>query len=63
MSERYLRWTAEVVGVDRILYATDYPFIDTSGGQARSFLEQAPLSAGEKEAIGSGSGERLTRTG
>ncbi len=64
MSERYLRWTAEVVGVDRILYATDYPFIDTSGGQARGFLEKATLSAAEKEAIGSGSWERLTtRTG
>ena len=63
MSERYLRWTAEVVGVDRILYATDYPFIDTSGGRARRFLEQASLSAAEKEAIGSGSWERLTRSG
>ena len=63
MSERYLRWTAEVVGVDRILYATDYPFIDTSSGQARSFLEQASLSAAEREAIGCGSWERLTRAG
>lgn len=26
LSERYLRWTAEVVGVERILYSTDYPF-------------------------------------
>lgn len=63
MSERYLRWTAEVVGLDRILYATDYPFIDTSGGQARGFLEKASLSTAEKEAIGSGNWERLTRTG
>lgn len=26
VSERYLRWTAEVVGTDRMLYSTDYPY-------------------------------------
>ncbi|MCO5997357.1 amidohydrolase family protein [Actinoallomurus rhizosphaericola] len=71
VSERYLRWTAEAVGTDRMLYSTDYPytfgtrpagfpFIDTSGGVARSFLEQAPFSEEEKAAIGSGNWERLT---
>lgn len=46
VSERYLRRTAEVVGTDRMLYSTDYPytfgtrpggfpFLDTSGGVAR----------------------------
>jgi len=71
VSERYLRWTAEVVGTDRMLYSTDYPytfglrpagfpFVDTSGGVARSFLEQAPFTDEEKAAIGSGNWERLT---
>ncbi|MBF8186423.1 amidohydrolase family protein [Nonomuraea sp. K274] len=71
VSERYLRWTAEVVGTDRMLYSTDYPytfgtrpggfpFLDTSGGVARSFLEQAPFTEEEKAAIGSGNWERLT---
>jgi uncharacterized protein len=71
VSERYLRWTAEVVGTERMLYSTDYPytygtrpggfpFLDTSGGVARSFLEQAPFTEDEKVAIGSGSWERLT---
>lgn len=60
MSERYLRWTAEVVGTDRILYATDYPFIDTSAGQARAFLEHAPITDDAKAAIGSGNWQRLT---
>jgi uncharacterized protein len=70
VSERYLRWTAEVVGTDRMLYSTDYPytfgtrpggypFLDTSGGVARSFLEQAPFSDEEKVAIGSGNWEKL----
>ena len=71
VSERYLRWTAEVVGTDRMMYATDYPytygtrpggypFLDTSGGVGRSFLAQAPFTEEEKAAIGSGNWERLT---
>lgn len=71
VSERYLRWTAEVVGTDRMLYSTDYPYtygtrpggfpyLDTSGGVARSFLENAPFTEEEKIAIGSGNWERLT---
>jgi predicted TIM-barrel fold metal-dependent hydrolase len=71
VSDRYLRWTAEVVGTDRMLYSTDYPytygtrpggfpFLDTSAGVARTFLERAPFSDEEKAAIGSGNWERLT---
>ena len=71
VSERYLRWTAEVVGTDRMMYSTDYPytfgtrpggypFLDTSGGVGRSFLEQAPFTQEEKAAIGAGNWERLT---
>ncbi|GAA3112409.1 amidohydrolase family protein [Streptosporangium carneum] len=71
VSERYLRWTAEVVGTDRMLYSTDYPytfgtrpggfpFLDTGKGVARSFLEKAPFTQEEKNAIGSGNWERLT---
>ena len=71
VSERYLRWTAEVVGTGRMMYSTDYPytygtrpggypFLDTSGGVGRSFLEQAPFTQEEKAAIGSGNWERLT---
>lgn len=71
VSERYLRWTAEVVGTERMMYSTDYPytfgtrpggypFLDTSGGVGRSFLENAPFTEEEKAAIGSGNWERLT---
>jgi uncharacterized protein len=63
-SQRYHRWTAEVVGTDRMMYSTDYPytyetgypFIGTSGGVGRSFLEDAPFAEEEK----SGNWERLT---
>ena len=71
VSERYLRWTAEVVGTERMMYSTDYPytfgtrpggfpFLDTSGGVGRTFLEGAPFTEEEKAAIGSGNWERLT---
>ncbi len=60
MSARYLRWTAEVIGVDRILYATDYPFIPTGGGRARAFIESAELTQDEKTSMASGGWERLT---
>ncbi|OLT33729.1 amidohydrolase [Rhodococcus sp. CUA-806] len=60
LSDRYLAWTKEVVGADRMMYATDYPFIDTSGGKARSFLESADLTEAEKVAVGSGNWEKLT---
>ncbi|WP_017597827.1 amidohydrolase family protein [Nocardiopsis lucentensis] len=70
-SPRYLRWTAEVMGTDRMLYSTDYPFtygfrpggfpyVDTSGGAARSFLEGAPFTDGQKADIAHRNWERLT---
>ena len=67
LSERYLRWTADVVGTDRMMYSSDYPFtyatstplLDTSGGRGRAFLEQAPLTESEKVAVGFGNWERL----
>ncbi|GII82179.1 amidohydrolase [Sphaerisporangium siamense] len=71
VSPRYLRWTAEVVGTERMLYSTDYPFtygfrpggfpfVDTSGGVARSFLENAPFTGEQKADIAHRNWERLT---
>lgn len=59
LSQRYLRWSTEVLGVDRIMSAVDYPYVDNSGGAARRFLEDASISADQRDAIGSGNWERL----
>ncbi|MET8629706.1 amidohydrolase family protein [Kitasatospora sp. NPDC004669] len=70
-SPRYLRWTSEVMGTDRMLYSTDYPFtygfrpggfpyVDTSNGEARSFLENSPFTDDQKADIGHRNWERLT---
>ncbi|WP_345408800.1 amidohydrolase family protein [Nonomuraea salmonea] len=71
VSSRYLRWTAEVVGTDRMLYSTDYPYtygarpggfpyVDTSNGAARAFLEDAPFTGEQKADIAHRNWERLT---
>ena len=58
-SQRYLRWTIEVVGADRILFATDYPFVPVKPGGARRFLDEANLSLTEREGIASGNWDRI----
>ena len=58
-SQRYLRWAIEVLGVDRILMSTDYPFLMTPPGRARHFLEQADLSDENRLKIASGNWDRL----
>ena len=58
-SHRYLRWAIEVIGVERILFSTDYPFVPARNGAARRFLEEADLSDADREKIASGNWERL----
>jgi len=58
-SERYLRWTLEVLGPERIMFSTDYPFRLAGGGAARAFLAQAQLAPEARERIASGNWERL----
>lgn len=58
-SQRYLRWAIEVVGVERILFSTDYPFLFAPQGGSRRFLEMSDLSDSDREKIASGNWERL----
>ncbi len=59
-SQRYLQWTMDVLGVDRILFATDYPYLFAPDGGARRFLTEAPISEEDKQKIAHGNWERLT---
>lgn len=54
-----MRWAIDVVGVERIMFAADYPFVPTDGGVARGFLEQADLSDDDRTRIGSGNWAQL----
>ena len=58
-SQRYLRWTVEAVGADRILFATDYPFVPVGQGGARRFLDEADLGPAERKGIASGNWDRI----
>jgi uncharacterized protein len=58
-SQRYLRWAIDVVGVERIMFAADYPFVPTDGGLARGFLEQAELDEQDRARIAGGNWAQL----
>ena len=58
-SKRYLRWATEIVGIDRVMLATDYPFESSPQGGTRRFLEEANLGDADRQKIGSGNWTRL----
>lgn len=51
--------TLQIMGADRIMYAVDYPYIETD--RARTFLEQAPISPTDKEKIAHENAERVLK--
>jgi uncharacterized protein len=59
-SEAYLRRCLEIVGVDRLLFSTDYPYQYRIGREARGFVERAPLDEGDRARFAHGNWERLT---
>jgi uncharacterized protein len=58
-SQRYLQWTLDVVGADRILFASDYPYVLVPDSGSRRFLEEAEISDADREKIASGNWEAL----
>ena len=47
------------VGPDRIMFASDYPYVIVPDGGSRRFLEGAEISERDREKIASGNWERL----
>ena len=60
-SARYLRWTLEVMGIERVMFSSDYPYRFAPSGGARAFVEQAELSAEDKAKFAHANWEALTR--
>ena len=58
-SQRYLRWAVEVVGVPRILFGTDYPYVPGPEGSVEQFLASAGLDRADQERIASGNWNAL----
>ena len=50
---------AEALGIDRILFAVDYPYSQNEAG--RAFLDGLPVSSPDKEKIAHGNAERLLK--
>jgi len=59
-SQTYLQRSVEIVGIDRILFSTDYPYQYRPGRDARRFLDATPLDEADKTKFASGNWERLT---
>ena len=58
-SQRYLQWALDVIGVDRIMFATDYPYIPVPDGASRRFLESSGLDEADRRKIASGNWEQV----
>jgi uncharacterized protein len=58
-SQRYLRWAVDVVGVERILFATDYPYRPGPDGGVEHFLQGAGLDQADQERVASGNWDAL----
>ena len=59
-SQSYLQRSIEIIGIDRILFSTDYPYQYRPGREARSFLEGTELNKEDKEKFAFVNWERLT---
>jgi uncharacterized protein len=58
-SQRYLRWALEVVGVERIMFSTDYPFALVPDNAAPQFLVDAGLDDADRDRIASGNWDQM----
>lgn len=58
-SPAYLKRTVDIIGAERILFSSDYPFQYRPGGDARNFLEKLDLDIEDKEKFAFKNWERL----
>jgi predicted TIM-barrel fold metal-dependent hydrolase len=59
-SEAYLNRCLEIVGPDRLLFSTDYPYQYRPGGGPRRFLETISLDDSARKGLAHGNWDRLT---
>lgn len=58
-SQRYLRWSVEVAGADRVMFASDFPYQSCPEGGCQQFLEGAGLDPADVERVAYGNWDRL----
>ncbi|WP_244501461.1 amidohydrolase family protein [Sphingomonas gellani] len=60
-SDTYLQRCLDIVGAERLLFSTDFPYQYKEGGQPRRFLEQVSLDDEARRGFAHGNWDRLTR--
>jgi uncharacterized protein len=58
-SHSYLQRSVEIIGTDRVLFSTDYPYQYRQGRDARNFLEATELGKEDKEKFAFANWEKL----
>lgn len=58
-SNIYLKRCVEIIGTDRMLFSSDYPYQYRAGREARNFLESTELNKEDKEKFAFANWERL----
>ena len=58
-SQRYLRWAIDVVGAQRILFATDYPYRPGPPGGVEHFLQTGGIDRVDQDLIAAGNWDAL----
>jgi uncharacterized protein len=58
-SQRYMRWAIDVVGAERIMFASDYPYRPGPPGGVEHFLQTAGIDLVDQERIAAGNWEAL----
>jgi predicted TIM-barrel fold metal-dependent hydrolase len=61
-SQNYLQRSVEIIGADRLLFSSDYPYQYRQGREARNFLEATELSISDKEKFAFANWEKLIGT-
>lgn len=60
-SQEYMQRALRILGPERIMFSLDYPYQYKPGAPGRRFLEEATLSAEQKELFAHGNWERLVQ--
>lgn len=59
-SPNYLKWALDVMGRERIMFSTDYPYKIAPGRGARDYIEKSGLDSETQNPIAGGNWQRLT---
>ncbi|MBV8884710.1 MAG: amidohydrolase [Chroococcidiopsidaceae cyanobacterium CP_BM_RX_35] len=60
-SSKYLNWSLDEIGAERIMFSTDYPYLLAPRHGARDFIEKSAIPDATKQLIANGNWQRLSK--